>query len=192
MSNTDNTPPAEDNLLGLSDASAINQAEAKGILHAELFLLGLDENEELSASLILSIHKTAFGQLYDWAGKWRNKEVAVGSFIPPPPSAVPNLMYQLLDEINYKMPLLSDKEQLVELLAFVHHRFVFIHPFNNGNGRTARLFTNLLAMLNGYKPLQLYHREGEDRKKYIEAIREGDRNNLENLKQLIFSELETF
>jgi cell filamentation protein len=192
MDTTDHTSSPEENLLGLTGPEEINYHEARGISHAELFILNLDENAEISVKLILDIHKTAFGELYTWAGKWRAINVKVGGHVPPDPAALPNLMYQFADQVKFNMGQIQSKEDLVNAMAYAHHQMVFIHPFNNGNGRTARLFMNFIAMASGYKPVQLYHREGEDRKTYINAIREGDKGNREVLKQLIFSELMPF
>lgn len=190
--NTNNTPSADDNLLGLTQAEEINFHEAKGISHAELFILNLEEQTEFSARLILNIHKEAFGELYAWAGKWRTTDLKVGIFVPPTFHSIPNLIYQYADEVKFKSAKVMNENELADLLTYVHHRFVYIHPFNNGNGRTARLLMNFIAMVKGYKPIQLYHREGEDRKIYIDAIRKGDKGNTESLKQLILKELQPF
>lgn len=69
--NTNWTPFTDDNLLGLTDKNLINEYEAKGIAKAELFILGLETDINFSSNLILDIHKIAFEELYDWAGKWR-------------------------------------------------------------------------------------------------------------------------
>jgi hypothetical protein len=60
------TPAPEDNLLNLTDKNAINEQEAKGIALAELYVLDLDIDAPVSISLILELHKTAFGHLYHW------------------------------------------------------------------------------------------------------------------------------
>ena len=71
-----------------------------------------------------------------------------------------------------------------------HHRLVAIHPFVNGNGRTARLFTNLLAYNYGYQNVVLYHREnGEGRARYLHAIRRADAFDLGPLRALISAQL---
>ena len=65
--NTSWTPSAEDNFLNLTDKDAINEQEAKGIALAELYMLDLDTDMPVSSTLILELHKIAFGHLYDWA-----------------------------------------------------------------------------------------------------------------------------
>lgn len=98
-------------------------------------------------------------------------------------------MYQFEDEITHRMKNIKSEEDLVEVLAYAHHRFVFIHPFTNGNGRTARLITDLIAVLNGYEFIRLYYREGKEREKYIEAIRAADQYDYSKLRELIKKEL---
>lgn len=189
MDGTDYTPPADDNLLGLTSKEAINEAEAEGFLRAELAILSLDETTDLSITLLLSIHRLAFEQLYEWAGKWRRIDVKVGQLNPPAFYQVPTLMYQFLDDLNYRMKRTDSPTALVQLLAWSHHRFVWIHPFTNGNGRTARLLTNLILLLKQYAPLRLYYRVGESRSQYVIALRSADEGNYEALENLILQEL---
>jgi cell filamentation protein len=187
--NTSWTPSPEDNLLGLTDKDKINQLEAKGIANAEFHIFNLDENIEFSSTLILEIHKIAFGELYDWAGKWRTTVVTVGQIEPPDPAKIPNLMYQYFDDLNFKVSHSKIKSEHIQTLAYGHYEFVRIHPFNNGNGRTGRLVMNLMALKFGYQPLELYFREGESRSKYIEALRQADKGDIDSLKILIEREL---
>jgi cell filamentation protein len=78
-----------------------------------------------------------------------------------------------MDELRHRqglLPATPSTDQVAELLTYAHHRLVAIHSFTNGNGRTARFFTNLLAY--GYHELVLYQREvGEARTHYLAAIR---------------------
>jgi cell filamentation protein len=190
--NTNWTPSAEDNLLNLTDKNAINEEEAKGIANAEFYVLGLDIDLPISAALILDVHKTAFAHLYDWAGKWRNTNIIVGQFEPPQPQQIIQLVYQFADNLNYKISIANTKEEHVECLLYSHYEFIRIHPFNNGNGRTGRILMNLVAMKLGYQPLVLYHREGESRMIYIDAMKAADKGDIEPLRQLISIELTTF
>jgi cell filamentation protein len=190
--NTDYTPNIEDNLLGLTSKEDINLYEASGITKAELYLQELDMDTSFDISLILDLHRLAFGELYDWAGKWRTIDVQVGRLNPPTYMKVPNLMYQYADEVSFKLSIVVEKEDIAEVFAYLHHRFVWIHPFNNGNGRTARLLLDFAALLKGYEPIQLYYREGEARITYIEALRSADIGNYQPLSKLILDELTPF
>ena len=187
--NTGYTSPVEDNLLGLTSSKEINDAEAEGVVKAEYFITDLESDTQVTSALIKEIHKETFGHLYEWAGKWRTSTPRVGAYIPPEPKDLPNLMYQFEDELKHRMKNIKSEEDLVDTLAYAHHRFVFIHPFTNGNGRTARLLTDLIAILNGYEFIKLYYREGKERERYIEAIRAADQYDFTKLKELIKKEL---
>lgn len=190
--NTNWTPSPDDNKLDLTDKNLINEYEAKGIAAAELFVFELDSETEISTQLLLEIHSIAFSELYDWAGIWRTTNVTVGQLTPPEPSKVLQLMYQFIDNLNFKIHNAVTQKDHIDCLAFAHYEFIRIHPFNNGNGRTGRILMNIVALKFGYKPLELYFREGDSRKTYIEAMKWADNGNLEPLTALIRKELTAF
>jgi Fic family protein len=70
----------------------------------------------------------------------------------------------------------------IEFAAILHHRFVHIHPFLDGNGRTARLLMNLMLMKEGY-PLVIILKN--DRMKYYRALRAADNGRYKALIQFI-------
>ena len=186
------TPSPDDNKLDLTDKNLINEYEAKGIASAELFVFELDSETEISTKLLLEIHSIAFSELYFWAGSWRKTSVTVGQLTPPEPSKVLQLMYQFIDNLNFIIRNALTKQDHVYCLTFAHYEFVRIHPFNKGNGRTGRILMNIVALKFGYKPLELYHREGNSRKNYIDAMKLADKGNFEPLTALIRKELTAF
>ena len=186
------TPAPDDNKLSLTAKDSINEIEAKGIALAELFLFELEADAEVSTQLLLEIHRIAFSELYDWAGKWRTTEVSVGQLIPPAPNQILQLMYQFVHNLNYKIDKATTTQDHIDCLLFAHYEFVRIHPFNNGNGRTGRILMNMVALKFGYHPLELHHRQGNSRKIYIDAMKAADNGNFEPLSALIKAELTPF
>jgi Fic family protein len=93
--------------------------------------------------------------------------------IPPSSVKIPRLMQEFL-EWYY-----SNKRKLpvVELAAWVHYKLVHIHPFIDGNGRTARLLMNLILLSHGYPPAVILT---VDRKKYYRVLMEADRERYTN------------
>ena len=71
-------------------------------------------------------------------GAWRDRGVKVGSHIPPDPATVPDFM----DEWDRGYRYARAGETAVIALMAAHHRLAWIHPFLDGNGRTARLHTH--------------------------------------------------
>lgn len=190
--NTNWTPFTGDNKLNITDRDLVNEYEAKGIALAEFFVFELDFDTEITTQLILEIHKIAFSELYDWAGFWRTTNVTVGQLVPPEPNAVLQLMYQFVDNLNFKITHATTIEEQIECLVYAHYEFVRIHPFNNGNGRTGRILMNLVGLKFGYRPLELYFRQGDGRKIYIEAMKSADNGDLQPLTTLIAKELTPF
>lgn len=99
------------------------------------------------------------------------------------------LMYQFIDNLNFKISVSKTRPEHIDCLILSHYEYVKIYPFNNGNGRTGRILMNLVAMKLGYRPLELYQREGESRKMYIDAMRSADGGNNEKLLNLVGKEL---
>ncbi|OWP61441.1 hypothetical protein CDA63_19440 [Hymenobacter amundsenii] len=188
------TDAPEDNLLGLTSKDELNEQEALGVAQVERYLLEeIEYPVELSVSLLQDLHRRAFQHLYDWAGQWRKQVPNVGAYLPPPANQVPLLLYEFIDELRHRHALLPAEptaERVAAVLAYAHHRLVAIHPFVNGNGRTARLFTNLLAYGYGFQEVILYRREqGEGRTQYLQAIRQADDYHLAPLQALIHEQL---
>eukprot|EP01136_Pigoraptor_vietnamica_P012428 Opistho-1_new@52345 len=162
--NTESTYYAADNKLGISDKNEINRLEAEGFINAYIFIGELEiEQISLDIYLLLEIHKIVFESLYDWAGKFREHEVSVGTINLTPFPKIREEIYRLCEDINahilYCLQLNEDlqrKEEALKLLADAHHRFVCIHPFTNGNGRMGRILVNLIAVKLNLNFFDLY------------------------------------
>ena len=108
--------------------------------------------EPISADFIKELHRIVVGDLTHEgdkrAGAWRNEPryIANAEHQPPEPYDVPDLIRELIGYIN------NDDSEQYDLLkiAITNHRFVWIHPFGNGNGRTDRLLTYALLCKKGY------------------------------------------
>ena len=187
------TDAPEDNLLGLTDRRLLDEAEAEGIIRAENYLYDLSEDTEFTVALLLDLHREAFGRVYEWAGQYRRSNPNVGDFLPPAFQQVPTLLYQFAEEVQHRQRLVHTEADVVALLAYAHHRFVAIHPFTNGNGRTARLLTNFLAFRHGYQEVGLYQRAaGQERDNYQRVIKAGNALDYQKLEQLISAQLRPF
>lgn len=118
-------------------------------------------------------------------GRYRQTGVRIGgaNFTPPDALQVPLLMQELVDWVNENPLKLSP----VLLATVFHHRFVWIHPFVDGNGRTVRLLQNLLLMSAGYPPAIILR---HDRKKYYKALNKADTSDLTDLGLLILQAAE--
>ncbi|HII09133.1 MAG TPA: Fic family protein, partial [Methanosphaera sp.] len=147
-------------------------------------LESLDKYEKIDEKTILEIHKNITeGTLNDpdMAGRFRDTPVVIGNlktgklnFVPPSPIKVPYLIGELLDWINVQNEL-----NPIILAGILHYEFVRIHPFVDGNGRTARALATLILLLNdfnikGYFSLDEYY--NQDRQSYYSALQSADKS----------------
>ena len=152
-------------LVGAANDIIENQKETKNESIMELRNIrkgiefieeSLKDNIEISESFIRELHKIVVSDLKEdgskTPGKFRtaNVEISKSKHTPPEHSAVAGLMQELVEYIN------SPQDGKFDILktAISHHRFTAIHPFDNGNGRTARLLT--YAMLAKQKFIDDY------------------------------------
>lgn len=126
--------------------------EATGHAKAYDFMLSAARAENLvfSEDMILTLHRLFYSSLdTENAGKYRTYQVFITGteYLPPEASEVPALMETFISELNDKSKTLHP----IALAAFAHRRLVDIHPFTDGNGRTARLLMNLILVNQGYQ-----------------------------------------
>lgn len=151
--------------------------EAKNHYEALEYLSSLvekDKKQTISEQLIRSLHQLVVQETEKkWAGKYRNSNVIIAGADHKPPDAI-NVPYEMRKLINWWR---KNRKKLhpIELAALIHHKLVYIHPFFDGNGRTARLVMNLLLLQAGY-PLVIILKN--DRKKYYRVLNQADKGNL--------------
>jgi len=124
---------------------------------------------DITQDTILDIHRRILGKIDDaHAGRYRNVPVRVtgSETIFPNHLRVEELMAEFIQELHKR----AETEHPCLVAAFAHYRLVGIHPFVDGNGRTARLLMNLILEQCGYPPAII---RKEDRLKYIDALEEG-------------------
>lgn len=140
---------------------AINHKEAI------LFLEQLVNNKDpLTEWDIKNLHALILRNIDDEnAGKYRLSNVIISgaTHVPPQYDRLHSLMETLVIDFNKHW----NKYHPLIQAALLHGEFVKIHPFVNGNGRTARLLLNLVLMNNGYTPIVI---KKEDRLNYYEAL----------------------
>ncbi len=146
----------------------------------------VNSKSRLKASEILTLHKIVLNSLEDtYAGQLRNSGVRISgaNFVPPNARKVSDLLDELVIFINDNPMGLNE----IELVTIFHHRFVWIHPFLDGNGRTVRLVMNLLLLRFGFPPAIILR---NDRKKYYDALNMANNGNYNKLMLLMCQAME--
>jgi Fic family protein len=145
--------------------------EAIGHSEAYDLIYRLAGKKEIREKHIKDLHKVFFFRIDPKnAGKYRKERVIItgSEFLPPSPNKVPALMESLDQEI----PALRKKFHPVHFAAFLHRELVTIHPFTDGNGRTARLLMNLALLQDGY-PIAVI--PPVLRTEYLDALRKSQK-----------------
>jgi len=164
------------NIATLDELNAFDEAN---IADAERWAMARKRPACLTESFIRGLHKRMFGQVWRWAGRYRRSDKNLGapwSQIPVRVSELCKTAQYWIDQATYGWD---------ELGARFHHRLVSIHPFANGNGRHARLMTEVLLVNHDQLPFSWGRRSlgrpGEARDRYIAALGAADRGSYEAL-----------
>lgn len=153
---------------------AKNHKEALDYLY-ELIEHGISHT--ISEHLIRSLHSLVIQDIdKNIAGKYREVDVFITGTDHRPPSAleVPIQMRELIEWARKN----HDTMDRVEFSAIFHHKFVHIHPFQDGNGRTGRLLMNIFLMQYGF-PMTII--QVNDRQKYYRTLQDADNRNYKPL-----------
>lgn len=144
------------------------------------------KNESVTEQNLRQIHEIVMTKIEkEFAGRYRNGMVRIigANFTPPNAAKISDLMQEYVAFVRNN-PL---KCSAIEMAAFMHHRFVWIHPFFDGNGRTIRLLMNLFLMQQGFPPAIILR---NDRKKYYDALNQANSGKYEKLLLLICQAVE--
>ena len=146
----------------------------------------VDDQKIISIHEVLSLHGLVLNSIEEeFAGRLRNGGVRISgaNFVPPNALKVSGLLDDLFTFVETNPLNLN----IIELATVFHHRFVWIHPFFDGNGRTVRLAMNLLLMKQGFPPAIILT---NDRIKYYTALNDANKGRYGKLMLLMAQALE--
>jgi Fic-DOC domain mobile mystery protein B len=155
--------------------SELNEAEQANIQEAENWALKR-KRDVLDERFLNNLHKRMFGRVWRWAGDYRRsgKNVGVEAY------RIPTELHALIDDCRYWIEnSIYDPD---EIAARFHHKLVWIHAYPNGNGRHARLATDLLLIAMGQKRFTWGSASlvdpGETRRAYVATLQAADRHDI--------------
>ncbi|MGH7882658.1 MAG: Fic family protein [Candidatus Dormibacteraceae bacterium] len=157
---------------GITVGGKTLQEHLEATNHAKAFdyisELAASPHQPISEDNLLQIHRLILQGIDDRnAGRYRNVAVRIAgaAVVLPNYLKVPDLMTEFIIWLQQ-----ANHSHSVDIAAEAHYRLVSIHPFVDGNGRTARLLMNLLLLQAGY-PIAVIR--PEDRQEYINALEHG-------------------
>ena len=178
------------NLLGIKSKREMDRVEQHEQIRAlEDLLWRYGPDQRFTADDICLIHKIWLGPIYSWAGEYRNVNISKGNF----PFATAQHIPKLMGEFE-KGPLRDftpcsqgEDDDFAYALSVVHVELVLLHPFRDGNGRTARILANLMAAQGGLPLLDFSGITGKKRERYFAAIRAGLGKNYEPMTRVFIN-----
>lgn len=185
--------------FGIIPRSKLIPLEIEGIKRAWDFILKQQTKSKISItpSSLQKIHKVGFGWIFPGiGGKFRTVEVTVSKHNPPRFFQVPQMMKDFTEDLKVRVRGLPEFEEanffreLVGLLAWAHHRFLWIHPFFDYNGRIGRLLMSIILLNLDLPPIELRVETATGRTKYIKALAAADEGDFSLLEKIIRSALE--
>ena len=173
------TPLEPDELDGLllthiTTRGELDRWEQDNIVRSLSWLSKAKPKDVFNEKFIKTLHKQMFGDVWKWAGQFRqsNKNIGIDWW------QISVGLKNLFEDVALWME--NDSESHGRLAARFHHRLVQIHPFPNGNGRHARLMADIiLESIYAEDPLEWGRTEelsktSEIRQDYISALRAAD------------------
>jgi cell filamentation protein len=151
---TNSTVPI--NKLGIKNSEEIEELETQLFLKSyEYFHKNLEEKTVFNQKYLRGLHKFAFAKLYSWAGKYRNKNISKDRAVFCQAIYLKdqmNKMFSNFKKDNY-LKNFRDKpiKDFASKIAYYMCELIVIHPFFELNGRTIRLFFDMIAIYNGYE-----------------------------------------
>lgn len=144
------------NRASIKDPELLKQAEAD-ITNLAMTAIYVRRYDRFNTATLQDIHRTIFGQIYDWAGEFRTiqiikaEEVLGGDTVRYAyPSEIKKQLAESMKEISKLKRISADRRDVVFRLVRIIAQIWQIHPFREGNTRTVIVFAVLLAKSLGF------------------------------------------
>ncbi len=161
----------------------LNEAEQENIVKGATWARrrrGVNAIDLLNDRYVKMLHRQMFGDVWKWAGRFRQTERNIGIEA----YRIPADMAAMLGDVRYWVE--HNTYPSNEIAVRLHHRLTQIHPFPNGNGRHARMMADLLAERLGGEAFDWggggnLADAGELRARYLAALRSADGHDIDPL-----------
>ncbi len=177
------------NKLAIKDQATLDDAETLLLVDTYTYFFDHLEKEGLhfNLPLLFEIHRYFLNPLYTWAGKIGWVDISKDDVLFAPVEYLERLLDEFDPVLKKHIPIPKDLKSIIaKKLAFIHNELNALHPFREGNGRTIRLFLDLIAAQVGYHPIDW---KKVDHGKYIQASKLGIVHKHSAMKKIIYKGL---
>jgi cell filamentation protein len=171
----------------VNSSHTLRVAEEEALAQAyEALLAEVRADTPMVCELLRHIHLRIFGRLYEWAGRWRTVWLSKPGVTWPAPDFLERNMQEFEREVLGKYPagVLSGDDAFSAAAGEIQGEFLVIHPFREGNARTIKLLTDLLATQTG-RPLLIYEGSEEGQARYIAAAKAAFKKDYAPMAEII-------
>ena len=179
------------NRLGITSPQEMDDAEARALERAMVGFVGkYNERHRFTAADICEMHKFWLGEIYEWAGVYRQVNISKGDFPFAAAARIPSLLegFERDALARYTPCNFKNRDDIIRALAETHVELVLIHPFRDGNGRVSRMLSILMALQAGLPLLDFGVIAGEKKAAYFAAVQAGMDKNYQPMERL-FAEI---
>lgn len=180
------------NTRGITDLATLQVAEEEALAEAYETLMGeVRTDTPLTCDLLRHIHARIFARLYEWAGRWRTVWISKPGITWPAPDFLDSNMAEFEKNVlaRYPADALDDDQTFWNAAAEIQGEFLVIHPFREGNARTIKLATDILAVQSG-RPLLIYNSSTSGADAYIAAAKSAFKKDYRPMAGIIRESLE--
>lgn len=171
-------------IYSISTRAELDEFEQQNIEQAMHWSLGrgIKPASLFTEKMLREVHKRMYGQVWEWAGKFRksNKNIGVDKY------EIPTAVRNLIDDVKYWRD--NNIYTPDEITIRFKHRLVSIHCFPNGNGRHSRLMADIIINKIFKMPIYTWGsanlvKKGDQRTSYLKAVKAADAGNIQPLIQ---------
>jgi cell filamentation protein len=175
------------NKKGITDLETLQRTEAEALVQAyDALLAQVRTDTPMTCALLRHVHERIFGELYEWAGRWRTVWISKPGITWPAPDFLDGNMAAYEADVLRKYPAqaLKDDDAFCRAAGEIQGEFLVIHPFREGNARTIKLVTDLLAAQTE-RPLLVYDQSDQGRERYTGAAKAAFKRNYGPMTEII-------
>lgn len=164
----------KETLQGILEIHEIESIAMDNLVKVQKYLFRNYRKLLINQSTVKHFHKLLAANLFEGAGAYRKHNIELGLYIPPDFFRVSQLMKDWEDDYRERKKYARTKKQKIELCAWLMHRFLWIHPFFDYNGRIARLLGELFLIKSDLSVVTFQRVERTD---FVHAVKEATATN---------------
>ncbi len=176
----------KETVQGILTVGEIERVVMDNLIKVQKYLFRNYHKLPINQATVKCLHKLLTAGLFDEGGNYRKHNVELGSFEPPTYFKVPQCMIDWDEDYKEREKHARTREEKIELCAWLIHRFLWVHPFFDYNGRISRLMGELFLLKN---KLPVVTFQSVKRVDFVRAVkRVTDGGDLKELIELINGE----